>query len=410
MFGTGLGARLPKIWRTRIHRSLSPFRIYYNHIKLRKLRRPVSGPQHFGECRVVILGLFGLRGGLGRAAELLAKELEHEGALVARIDVTDAFGWRPNQIRDGVSDLSALKLMRFDVVVVHLNPPDLCLLLQKHLSDAVRYSCLVGYFAWELDRVPETWFDGIACCNQIWVPSAFVARAIEQSVPGARAKLRVREHRVDLEKLPKRTSMARSMARRRLRLREDAFVILTSFSANSNVARKNPVAAVEAFCKAMECVDTPAQMLVRCLDFEDFQDELRPLKRAVSDDPRIRLMLIGQHKSSSIEDAYLAADLYLSLHRSEGFGLNLAEALEIGLPVIATQWGLTDSIVSHPNFTGVPSRLVSVIDSQHTYDQVPAAHWADPDIEFAAAQLRKRIEECGAKQNNLFGPDGKHAL
>jgi glycosyltransferase involved in cell wall biosynthesis len=409
MFRTGLGSRLPNSWRTRIHWPLSPLRMCYLHIRLRKLHRPASGPQHLGECRVAVLGLFRRRVALGRAADLLANELELEGALVTKVDVTDVLGRKRNQIRDDVNDFGILELMRFDAVILHLNPSDFCLVRLRLPFDAVRYSCLVGYFAWELDRAPASWFDSVACCNQIWVPSAFVAQAIERSFPEARAKLRVREHRVELEKLPKRTSMARNMARRRLRMRNDAFVVLTSFSANSNVARKNPVAAVEAFCKAVECIDAPAQMLVRCLDFEAFEDELRPLKHAVSRDPRIRLVLIGQFESSDIEDAYLAADIYISLHRSEGFGLNLAEALTIGMPVIATRWGLTESIAGHPNFTGVPSRLVPVIDPQHIYDQVPDAHWAEPDIEFAAIQLRKRIKESGAGTKVLASPQANDA-
>jgi glycosyltransferase involved in cell wall biosynthesis len=92
--------------------------------------------------------------------------------------------------------------------------------------------------------------------------------------------------------------------------------------------------------------------------------------------------------------------MYISLHRSEGFGLNLAEALALGLPVLATRWGLSDSITGHPNFIGVPSKLVPVFDPQHTYDQVPGARWAEADVEFAAAELRKRVPSTSSTCKN----------
>ena len=167
-------------------------------------------------------------------------------------------------------------------------------------------------------------------------------------------------------------------------------MVLTSFSVGSIVARKNPLATIQAFRKAMGSLETPAELLVRCLDADAFPDALSSLDQAAAGDPRIHIVRIGQ-ETSEIEDAYLATDIYVSLHRSEGFGLNLAEALALGLPVLATGWGLSDSITGHPSFIGVPSVLVPVIDPQHVYDQVPGARWAEADVEFAAAELRKRV-------------------
>jgi len=256
--------------------------------------------------------------------------------------------------------------------------------------------------------MPASWRESVACCNQVWVPSVFVAQSIERSFPEAQTKLAVREHRVELDKLPTRTATARCRARGRLGLRDDTFVVLTSFSVQSTVARKNPLAAVQAFRQAMDSPNTGAELLVRCLDVDASPDALLPLEQAAAGDSRIHLVRIGK-EMSEIEDAYLAADMYISLHRSEGFGLNLAEALAIGLPVLATRWGLSDSIAEHPNFIGVPSKLVPVIDPQHIYDQVPGARWAEADVEFAATALRRCVA-AGAEsksrptRNSDIGP------
>lgn len=390
MFGLGLGRCLPVTWQPRVRRLLRPIATYLLRTRLRGLTRPVCGPRQMSGCRVAILGLFCRRAGIGRGARLLAKELETEGAFVTKIDVTDALHLRRNQTCDDVTGIGILTAVRFDVIVVHLNPPEFCHVRLKLPQAAIDHSTVVGYFAWELDRVPASWRESVACCNQVWVPSAFVAQSIARSFPEAQTKIRVREHRVELDKLPTRTAVARCAARNRLGLRNDSFVVLNSFSVESNVARKNPLATIQTFRKAMGSLKTPAELLVRCLDADACPDALSPLDLAAAGDPRIHLVRIGQ-ETSEIEDAYLAADIYVSLHRSEGFGLNLAEALALGLPVLATRWGLPDSITGHPNFIGVPSTLVPVIDPQHMYDQVPDARWAEADMVFAAAELRKRL-------------------
>jgi glycosyltransferase involved in cell wall biosynthesis len=369
---------------------MRPIAAHWLRMRLHGLTRPASGPRHLNGRRVAILGLFCRRLGIGRGADLLAKELEREGALVTKIDVTDALHLRPNRTCDDVSGVGVLNAVQFDLVIVNLNPPEFCHVRLKLPHEAINHSTLVGYFTWELDRVPANWHESVACCNQVWVPSLFVAQSIERSFPDTQTKIRVREHLIELDKLPTRTAVARCMGRNRLGLRDDTFVVLTSFSVRSTVARKNPLAAVQAFRKAMDSPNTRAELLVRCLDVDACPDALLPLEQAAAGDSRIHLVRIGQ-ETSEIEDAYLAADMYMSLHRSEGFGLNLAEALALGLPVLATRWGLSDSIAAHPNFIGVPSKLVPVIDPQHTYDQVPGARWAEADVEFAAAALRKRV-------------------
>jgi glycosyltransferase involved in cell wall biosynthesis len=390
MFGTGLGRLLPVSSQLRVHRLIRPISAHWLRMRLRRLARPASGPRHLSGRRVAILGLFCRRVGIGRGAELLAKELEREGALVTKIDVTDALHLRPNRTYDDVTGIDALTAAQFDLVIVHLNPPEFGHVRLKLPAAAIDHRTLVGYFAWELDRMPASWRESVACCNQVWVPSVFVAQAIERSFPEAQMKLSVKEHRVELDKLPTRTSSARFRARNRLGLRSNTFVVLTSFSVQSTVARKNPMAAIQAFRKAMDSPNTRAEMLVRCLDVGTYPDALLTLERATAGDSRIHLVRIGQ-ETSEIEDAYLAADMYISLHRSEGFGLNLAEALALGVPVLATRWGLSDSITEHPNFIGVPSKLVPVIDPQHVYDQVPGARWAEADVEFAAAALRRCV-------------------
>src|SRR5262249_55822938 len=149
-----------------VRRLIRPIVDNWLRARLRGLARPASGPRHLGGRRVAILGLFCLRGGIGRGAELLAKELEREGAFVTKIDVTDAVYLRPNRTCDDVTSIGVLSAVRFDLIIVHLNPPQFGDVRLKLPSAAIDHSTLVGYFAWELDRTPASWRESVACCNQ----------------------------------------------------------------------------------------------------------------------------------------------------------------------------------------------------------------------------------------------------
>jgi hypothetical protein len=165
MFGTGLGHLLSVVWQRRVHRLIRPIADDWFGMRLRGLARPASGPGHLSGRRVAILGLFCRRVGIGRGAELLAKELEQEGALVTKIDMCDALHLRTNRTCDDVTGIGVLTAVRFDLIIVHLNPPEFSHVRLKLPSAAIDRTTLVGYFAWELDRMPASWRESVACCN-----------------------------------------------------------------------------------------------------------------------------------------------------------------------------------------------------------------------------------------------------
>lgn len=396
MFGTGLGRLLPAPLRNLVQRWLRPVADIYMAQKLRPFARPPGGPEDVAGRDIAILGIFSSRVGLGQGAELMARLLEAQGARVQRYDVARQLLLPQNVTRAGVRDISELAAGTHDMIVAHVNPPEFFQLRSRLPANVFKGVPLVGVFLWELDRVPQSWRASIACCDQVWTPSSFIAEVIGTTFPEAKPRLRVREYDVVLggENQPQRSAAAMRAARERLGLDPDAFMVLTSFSMNSTLARKNPIGAVEAFRRAFPTGAEKALHLVRCLDHAAFPGGIEQLEAAAAGDPRVHVVRIGR-ETSSIEDAYLASDVYLSLHRAEGFGLNLAEALAIGLPVIGTRWSLIDSIASHPLFVGVPSRLVPIVDAQHLYDGVRGARWAEPDLDAAAEALRQAAAKAG---------------
>lgn len=394
MLGLGLARILPRPLRAPLIALVEAGRILRVEIRIGlaarvkawRDRRP-QAPADAADA-IAIIGLFATRTGLGQGARLLAASLEKRGRTVARVDVTRRF-----TAQRGLDPAFLGRVPRrppCPTVVICLNPPEF-LLAYLALPLRVRLSArIVGYFAWELETLPESWLRSLPFADEIWVPSRFVADAVARALPDAAGgRIRIVPHDVAAVPLgPRRTDELKREARRRHGLDATAFIVGYSFATGSNFARKNPVATVLAFRRAFPADGQfQARLLIRCNEAEAYPGGIAEIEAAIAGDARITLATEAAQKPP-ILDFYHALDVYLSLHRSEGYGLNLAEAASLGLPVIATGWGLADDIAAMPGVETVPWRLVPVVDPQGAYAGLDAV-WADADIAEAAAALRR---------------------
>ena len=237
--------------------------------------------------------------------------------------------------------------------------------------------------------MPESWRLDAMLFDEFWVPSDFVASALRRLLgPDARQPIRVIPYAVDAISFgPRKTKAASVAARRRHGLPVDVFLVGNSFSMSSSFIRKNPLAAIAAFQQAFASTAVrDARLLLRCAEKGAWPVGYEQLTAAAAADDRI-IVLDNAVSRIPIGDFYYAIDVYLSLHRSEGYGLNLAEAARVGTNVIATGWGLAADIANRPEVAIVPWRLVPLKDPQGIYDESDA-HWAEPDLSAAAEQLR----------------------
>jgi glycosyltransferase involved in cell wall biosynthesis len=228
---------------------------------------------------------------------------------------------------------------------------------------------------WELPLLPVDWRRGFACCHEIWVGSAFVAEAV-RAAPGA-PPVRVVPYPI----LPAPAPAA--MGRADFGLPEAAFVTLALFDATSSLARKNPLGAIAAHARAFG--DRADRILVIKTHATADAGPGWPAVAAAAARPNIRL--IDDHLSRPALWALVAAsDCLLSLHRAEGYGFAMAEAMALGRPVVATGWSGNMDFMAGPGAHAVPFRLVPAEDPQEIYD-LPGARWAEPDLDAAAAAL-----------------------
>ena len=362
-------------------------------ITLSQLERlPRRDGRAYDGSRVAVVGLFSRPCGLQRGADLMVRDLRAQGRAVLAIDLTEALNVTTNSpLASGCAAPDDLLAFRPTDVVIHLNPPMFARGLALLPHAAVSQTSIIGYWAWELSVVPSAWSQSANYVDAIWAPSPFVCDALTAGLEDASGKkILLVPHAVDRDPMPLTTQAARLAVRQSFDLPSDRFVAGLSFSFDSNYARKNPCAAIDSFRLAFRGSEA-ATLLIRCTDSTTFPRLFEHLVSYAGSDARIRILDAFQQRVS-IRQFYAQLDLYISLHRGEGYGLNLAEATQAGVPVITTSWGLAPDIAERPQVRKVGYRLVVPLDPQRFYDGFPGALWAEPDVIEAADLLRDSFD------------------
>ncbi|WP_022928959.1 methyltransferase domain-containing protein [Patulibacter americanus] len=236
----------------------------------------------------------------------------------------------------------------------------------------------IGYWWWELGRFPEHLVPSFDLVDEVWAGSAFVAETLAAVSP------------VPVVKMPVPIEFAAPPA---LAPGEagwpDAFTFLFSWDYNSVFRRKNPLALVQAYTQAFG-PDDGAALVLKCINHDRDPAHHAELRRAI--DGRPDILLFDDYLSVRDKNRFMAScDCYVSLHRSEGLGLTMAEAMYLGKPVVATNYSGNTEFMTAENSFPVDYRLVPVGDDAAPY---PADdEWAEPDVAHAARQMRRVFDD-----------------
>jgi glycosyltransferase involved in cell wall biosynthesis len=243
--------------------------------------------------------------------------------------------------------------------------------------DWFRDAYRIGLWVWELDQFPGDWKFALDIVHEIWTPSSFSANALRR---GTDLPIRVVPHAVVCPEIP-------PLSRAEFGVREDQFLGLAIMDLTTCPDRKNPVAHVRAWKLAFGN-DLSCHLLMKVRFKKNTTFARRELLREIANAKNITL--VEQIFSDKDMAAFQRmADVYLSLHRAEGYGLNIHEMLEIGVPTLATAWsGNMDYMERYPHSVPVPYRLVPYKDRTFAYQGTNLA-WAEPDIRFSASALRE---------------------
>jgi glycosyltransferase involved in cell wall biosynthesis len=326
---------------------------------------------------IIVAGLLQTRSGIGESARLCLQTLTAGGFEVAGIDLSGVLDQPCDQPFAGHDED---KRFGGGIVIVHMNAPllplSLCVLGKRFLKQ----KRIIGYWAWELPATPPDWGSGSRFVHEVWVPSNFTAEAVR---PIATKPVYVVPH-------PLPPAAPRHRARSDYGLPEGTFLVGSMFDMRSGFARKNPLAAIAAFRQAFG-QDRKKHLVLKVSHLNTASEQARQLQEAISGSTNISI----QEQSLSREDlqGWISnLDVLISLHRAEGFGLVAAEAMQLGRPVIATNWSGNLDFMNSDNSALVSCGLTPAIDPQGIY-HFPTQRWAEPDVAHAATWLTRLAAE-----------------
>ena len=185
----------------------------------------------------------------------------------------------------------------------------------------------IAHWVWELEELPEHWIPYMCMANEFWTPSEFASSVFRKYT---KKKVVTVPHSVT-------APYDEKYDRKYFGLPEDKFLFLTMYASDSLVERKNPQAVVRAFKKAFKKNDPSVGLVIKVVPSKHRTDDIDELKRMTAGYNNV-YFLTGEYEKIEVNSMLRDVDAYVSLHRSEGFGLTLAESMMLGTPTISTNW------------------------------------------------------------------------
>jgi glycosyltransferase involved in cell wall biosynthesis len=332
-----------------------------------------------------VLGFFTAEHGVGEAARVLTSTLQAAGVSVSTIEYTDTQSRREHLFQ--CDNVSRNKVLMTAINADHLNAAN-----DRLGVDFFTDRYVIGQWFWELEEAPSWFGPAFAHVDELWAPTRFIETMLRKHAPS-----RVQVKYVPLPVVTPHVDASITRARFGL---DDRYMFLFAFDFMSVMKRKNPLGLIEAFCSAFAEGEGP-MLVIKAINGDKRLVEGNMLRDAVR--KRSDIVLIDEY-FTKVETSTLTslADCYVSLHRSEGLGLTMSEAMTLGRPVIATGYSGNLDFLSDANSFIVPGSRVKVGHGAEGYS--PEAMWMEPNVSEAAKYMRYVYEnQAEAVQKGLRG-------
>ena len=336
---------------------------------------------------VNVVGFFRAEFGQGEAARRLVAALERTGLPFTTVTYEKIPHRQEHPFAERNGDVHPAN-------IVCLNAEHLVQFMLDGGRDLLRNRYSVGLWFWETSRFPRRFSHALDYLDEVWVASDFVRDAVanETSKPVLTFPLPVL--------VPEPPALGRSD----LGLPEDAFVFLFVFDFFSTLERKNPLGLIDAFIRAFPEPGT-GLLYLKSINGERSTADLARVRESIGDRPDI-VLSDGYLNGDRLTALTALSDCYVSLHRSEGFGLTIAEAMAFGKPAIATAYSGNLAFMDEDSGYLVPYTPVSLDTAVGPY---PAGTiWADPDLDEAARLMRHVFDNPAEARER--GARGKAAV
>lgn len=323
-----------------------------------------------------IVSHFKHQNGITEGARLAAKATQHVGIATNLIELKTYCASPYNR------DILAGKLTKdnsYPVNIFHIDPGSMDNIPRVHGSRIFKNKLNIGYWAWELSEFPDEYIRNFDFVEEVWTPSDFARDAIMLKSP---VPVLTIPHPIEF-------NCEGYTEKSEFNIPKNTFIFLCMYDYGSNQDRKNPHAAIDSFLKAFSN-NHSTHLLVKVHNAKDeFQDYIK-LKEHVSTLTNVSLLNVTLERNQ-IYELIKHCDVLISLHRSEGFGLGLAEAMYLKKPVVSTNWSAPAEFININNGCPVNYKLIKL---EHDAGHYRAGQvWADPDTDHASHLMKKLYED-----------------
>jgi len=322
-----------------------------------------------------VVGMFSTANGIGEAARSAYEALSSTGTKVIPVDISSAF----DQV-DFASGISCIHYSNFPsqksgTLLLYMNGAEVLYSLNKLGLRKKHPWKVIGVWVWELPSFPQSWQIALPFVSEVWTYSHFSKRALQSQ-----------HSDIKITVVPPPINASKSCSRHdyKLEIPSNRFTLLTMCDARSGIHRKNPIGAINAFKLAFE-ENQNLFLIVKTRNFDEDVDAVEALESAIANHDGI-LWIDGSLPKDNLAYLFEKADCFISLHKSEGFGLAMAQAMMAGKPCIASAWSANLDYMDEECALLVPCQKVPV-DDEDLIATCKEAYWGEPDIKVATAHM-----------------------